>query len=98
MIPGSQKKVAHLERLQYLYAYIYMVMEKKKVYDTFINVERPTFWKGIGSILNLSGKNFKHKYGFKSINQSIKIDAESLRSDWEMIGNDIQKGIAEVVK
>lgn len=65
-----------------------------KRYKTNILFHRPSFIDGIGSIFNLAGNYFEFNYS----KSSEEADRKAIESDWNMIGNDIEKATKELKK
>lgn len=58
-------------------------------YSTDFLLGKNNFWVGLGSILNLQGTYFEYNNS-KSDNEA---DNKALYSDWQNVGNDIEKAI-----
>lgn len=50
------------------------------------------FWTGFSSILNVFGEPNK----FKTAKTGADLDSWALRSDWEMVGQDIRKAMFDL--
>lgn len=59
----------------------------RKLYSTDFLLPKNNFWVGLGSVLNLSEAYFEYNYS-KSDREA---DFNALYSDWQNIGNDIEK-------
>lgn len=58
-------------------------------YGTDFLLGKNNFWVGLGSVLNLQGAYFEYNNS-KSGNEA---DNKALYSDWQNVGNDIEKAI-----
>ena len=63
----------------------HMRTKKFKTRTDFL-LPRNNFLVGMGSVLNIAGKYFDYKYS----RTGLEADAKALRSDWEMVGNDLR--------
>lgn len=61
----------------------------RKIYSTDFLLPKNNFLVGIGSVLNLSDAYFEYNYS----KSDIEADFKALYSDWQNIGNDIEKSI-----
>jgi hypothetical protein len=60
-------------------------MQNHKKYKTDFLFSFPSFWIGVGSIINLSGNNIEYNF---SDNEN-EADSKALYSDWALVGQDI---------
>jgi hypothetical protein len=56
-------------------------------YNTDFLFSKNNFWVGFGSILNLQGVYFDYNYS----KSDIEADNKALFSDWQNVGDDIEK-------
>ena len=68
--------------------------EIKVKYKTDFLFSKCTFWRGVGSVLNVPG-NF---YEFNTSNTSEEADNKALISDWENVGKDIKDAQKKIEK
>jgi hypothetical protein len=62
-------------------------MEKTKVkYKTDYLFSKCSFWKGVGSVLNLPGNYFEYEYS----KTEQEADTKALTSDWQNVGEDLR--------
>ena len=61
-------------------------MDKKAKYKTNILFERASFLKGMGSVFNISGNYYEFDYS----ESALIADAKAIKSDWDVIGQDIK--------
>lgn len=59
----------------------------RKIYSTDFLLPKNNFLVGLGSVLNLSEAYFEYNYS----KSDIEADFKALYSDWQNIGNDIEK-------
>lgn len=63
-------------------------MNKTRIkYNTDFLLGKNNFWVGFGSILNLQGTYFDYNYS----KSDIEADGKALYSDWQNVGDDIEK-------
>ncbi len=63
-------------------------MNKTKIgYNTDFLFNKNNFWVGFGSILNLQGAYFDYNFS----KSDIEADNKALFSDWQNVGDDIEK-------
>lgn len=64
-------------------------MGNKKSYKTDFLFSKSSFLQGMGSAIAIGG----NYHSFNSSKTPQQADAEALRSDWGVIGNDIRKAM-----
>lgn len=60
-------------------------------YNTDFLLGKNNFWVGLGSVLNLQGVYFD----YNDSKSSKEADNKALYSDWQNVGNDIEKATNE---
>lgn len=69
-------------------------MSKIKRYRTDFLFPKSSFITGMGSIFDLTG----NYYTFNTSKTASEADFTAIRSDWGMVGQDIEKSVNEVKK
>jgi len=64
-------------------------MNRKPKFRTNILFQRASFFKGMGSILNVSGNYYRFDYS----ESDLIADAKAIKSDWGVTGEDINFAI-----
>lgn len=57
--------------------------------NPIFSFKRPSFFKGMGSVLNISGNYYKINYS----DSALIADAKAIKSDWIVVGQDIRNAI-----
>ena len=66
-------------------------MKKSKIYRNDFLFSMPSFFKGMGSVLNIGGSYSD----FNLPANPQKVDAKAIKSDWDIIGQDFRDVINE---
>lgn len=61
--------------------------KKMKIKKSSTVLPSNSFWVGVGSIFNISGKYFD----YNTSKTGREADVKALRRDWEMVGEDIKE-------
>jgi hypothetical protein len=64
---------------------------KRNKHKTDFLLPAVSFITGMGSIFNVSG----NYYSFNASKSGAEADCRALRSDWQMIGQDLEKAMSE---
>lgn len=57
--------------------------------NPIFSFKRPSFFKGMGSVLNIYTNSYKHSHPEKG----LEADAKAIKSDWIVVGQDIRNAI-----
>ncbi len=69
-------------------------MKKRKKYRSDFLFATPSFLIGAGSVFNIAGNYFDFNYS----SSEKEADAKAIRSDWGVVGGDIESAVTEIVK
>lgn len=69
-------------------------MKSEKLYKTPFIFSTPSFFTGMGSVLNIGGNYYVFNYS----QTKSETDLKGISSDWEMVGQDIRHAIGLIAE